>query len=195
MLYHVHEVTPFEAPPSSLLKIVIHVRCGDLLISPYYVCLLPNIYYINLSLRIIKVLKRLEIPFSCELHTEIPSQTFVVTPEHHSMRHRLEKPVIMNPENHHMEEFDIIPNLKKYINYDPLGSLRLLATADLVIMNRFSFSYLRAMLNKKGIIVYHPFWCAAPLEWLDATHKPSFHDRLLEACLQWKKQKESLWTT
>jgi hypothetical protein len=197
MLHYVHEVTPFESAPSSLFKIAIHVRRGDLLISPHYVRLLPNSYYINLSLRIIEALQGLEIPFTCELHTEIPSKPFVVTPEHHGMKNRLEKlekPIEMKPEHYAMEDFDVIPRLKKCINDDPLESLKSLATADLLITSRSAFSYVGAILNKKGIIAYYPFWRAAPLEWLDATHQASFDTRLVAACQQWKSMNHACLT-
>ncbi len=194
MIHHIKKVTPFERTPSSIFKIVLHVRRGDLLISPEKNRLLPNSYYINLNLQIIDVLRSLKIPFTCELHTEIPSKTLLVTAEHHSMKHRLEEQVLITPESQHMEEFATIPHLTIHNNDDPLAALRSFATADLFIMSRSSFSYLGAMLNKKGIIVYHPFWCATPLEWLDATHQPSFHERLIMACEKWKNQQKAPWS-
>ncbi|MFZ4116208.1 MAG: hypothetical protein ACOYK6_05735 [Chthoniobacterales bacterium] len=190
MIHYVKAVSPFERPCSSVFKIVIHVRRGDLLISPEGNRMLPNSYYINLTLHIIEVLKRLHIPFSCELHTETPSQTFVVTSEHHgmqAMKERVKNPVTLNVEESFLDTFDVIPHLKKCNNHDPIEALHSFATADLFIMSRSSFSYLGAMLNKKGIIVYHPFWFGTPLEWLDATHKPSFQERLEEACKKWKR--------
>lgn len=43
-------------------------------------------------------------------------------------------------------------------------------------------SYTAAILNKKGIIVYHPFWHGTTMEWLDGSHQRSFPERLFEAC-------------
>ena len=189
MFHYVKEVSPFDAVTSSVFKIAIHVRRGDLLISPEGNRMLPNSYYITLALQIVEALKTLHIPFICELHTEIPTKTFMVTSAHHGMKemkNRVETPVTLSPENNSLKDFDVIPNLKKCINHDPIETLRSFATADLFIMSRSSFSYLPAMLNKKGIIVYHPFWHAAPLEWLDATHEKSFYERLVEACKKWK---------
>ena len=42
-----------------------------------------------------------------------------------------------------------------------------MATVDLLIISRSSFSFLAAILNKKGIILYHPFWHTAPAAWID----------------------------
>lgn len=187
MLHHVKSISPFEAVCSSVFKIVIHVRRGDLLISPEGARMLPNSYYVKLTLQIVEVLNNLKIPFVCELHSEVPLKAFTVTPDHHGMKDRIQKAVIMTPESNAIEDFDVIPNLKKYLNHDPIETLRSFATADLFIMSRSSFSYLPAMLNKKGIIVYHPFWHSTPIGWLDATHQKSFHERLVAACKEWKK--------
>ncbi|MFZ4116209.1 MAG: hypothetical protein ACOYK6_05740 [Chthoniobacterales bacterium] len=185
MLDCIKDISPFESSPSSLFRITIHVRRGELFAVDSY-RMLPNSYYINMVHKIIEVLNKLGIPFVCELHTEMPSKTFAVTPSHDGIDHRIQQPVIITKEMSEITDFDIIPNLQKWINHDPIETLRSFATADLLIISRSSFSYLGAILNKRGIIVYHPFWCAAPLEWLDATHEPSFQERLLEACKKWK---------
>lgn len=192
IVQYVKEISPFQVRPSSVFKIVIHVRRGDLLIAPEGYRILPNSYYIKTTLHIIEVLQNLNIPFVCELHTETPSETFVVTKEHDGMKtmqERVVSPVTLCFEDHFLEEFQVIPHLSICNNHDPIETLRSFATADLLMMSRSSFSYVGAMLNKNGIIVYHPFWFGTPLEWLDATHLPSFHERLTAACQQWKRDK------
>lgn len=197
MLRYIKEVSPFEKPASSLFRIAIHVRRGDLLIADSE-RMLPNSFYISVALQIIETLHKLDIPFVCELYTELPSKTFVVTPDHHGMKNfsvipgkpsknRIETSIVVDPQENQLEDFDVLPHLKKFINTDPIETMQGLATADLVLISRSCFSYLAALLNKKGIVVYHPFWHAAPLEWLDATHALSFRDRLLEACERWKE--------
>jgi hypothetical protein len=41
-----------------------------------------------------------------------------------------------------------------------------LATADVLVMSRSSFSYLGGILNRNGIVLYHPFWHRAPSSWM-----------------------------
>ncbi len=194
MIHHAKSVTPFQTNLALPLKIVIHVRRGDLLISPEGNRILPNSYYINLTLRIIQLLHKHHLPFSCELHTETPTQTFVVTSENRgmqTMRERVKNPVTLDREENFLQEFDLIPHLKKYNNHDSIETLRSFATADLLIMSRSTFSYLGAMLNKEGIIIYHPFWFATPIEWIDGTHHQSFEERLERDLLRWKQARES----
>lgn len=190
MLRHILAVSPFEAALSPVFRIAIHVRRGDLFILEEESCrLLPNSYYLTLVRKIIKMLRLLGISFICELYTEQPSNSFIVTPQHYGMRMTLKKEKLITPEMNDVKAFDQLPHLKKFINGDPIETLRALATADLLIMSRSDFSYTAAILNKKGIIIYHPFWHGVPIEWIDGTHEASFSDRLREACEEWLKQK------
>jgi len=95
------------------------------------------------------------------------------------------------PEANDIKEFDQLPHLKKCINGDPIETLRAMATADLLVMSRSDFSYTAAILNKKGIIVYHPFWHGTPMEWIDGSHQRSFPERLLEACSNYQRTVDS----
>ena len=44
--------------------------------------------------------------------------------------------------------------------------MRSLATADVLVMSRSSFSYVAAILNRDGAVMYHPFWHRAPSSWI-----------------------------
>jgi hypothetical protein len=182
------EVSAFETSASPVFRIAIHVRRGDLLIIDSE-RILPNSYYITTVLKIIEVLRKLDISFVCELYTELSSKTFVVLPEHHGMKDQITGPVTINPKDNCIEDFDVLPHLKKYINSDALESMAALATADLVVISHSKFSYFPALLNKKGIIVYAPYVHATPLEWLDVTHQASFQQRLIESCKRWKAER------
>jgi hypothetical protein len=60
----------------------------------------------------------------------------------------------------------VLPSLKLFINERAIDCIRKLATADILVMSRSSFSYLGAILNRNGIVLYHPFWHDAPSSWL-----------------------------
>ena len=66
----------------------------------------------------------------------------------------------------HLEDFDAIPNLERFINFDPIESLRQMATADALIISHSSFSYLPAIFNPNCIVVYHPYWRGRMKDWL-----------------------------
>ncbi|MBM3856360.1 MAG: hypothetical protein FJ390_00170 [Verrucomicrobia bacterium] len=193
MIRHAQAVSPFESPPSSVFRVAIHLRRGDIsIVDEEEYRFLPNAYYVTLIRKIIKTLRQLGISFACELYSELPSTSFVITPAHYGMEINLKKETRITPEMNNVKEFDQFPNLKKFINGDPIDDLRALATADLLIMSRSDFSYTAAILNKKGIIVYHPFWHGVPMEWLDGSHEASFSDRLREACQRWAMERENL---
>jgi hypothetical protein len=75
-------------------------------------------------------------------------------------------PTVITPEMCRLDAFDALPNLVYCINDPPIDCLRKLATADVLVMSRSSFSYVGAILNKTGIVMYHPFWHSALSSWL-----------------------------
>jgi hypothetical protein len=112
---------------------------------------------------------KLSIEFVCDLYTEVPSKTFVVTPGHHGIDNRVTVDTVVDPQMNLVDEFEEIPNLRKFINGDPIKALEGMCTADVLIMSRSSFSYVAAILSKQGIIIYHPFWHSPLPEWVIAT--------------------------
>jgi hypothetical protein len=152
--------------------------------------MLPNSYYVSCALRFVDSLKKLDLPFVCELYTEVPSRTFVVTPQHHGIDGRISGNVIIDPQVNRLEDFDIIPNLARYINGDPIETLRRMATADALILSRSSYSYVAAILSEKGIVVYHPFWHSPLKEWLTSDANGIVSDADLIARLEcWKRER------
>jgi hypothetical protein len=63
-------------------------------------------------------------------------------------------------------EFNVLANLVRYINEPAFDCLRKLATADILVMSRSSFSYLAGILNRNGVIMYHPFWHRPLSPWI-----------------------------
>src|ERR1017187_8840425 len=158
------EISPFQSARSNTFRIAIHVRRGEQLALDSQ-RMLPNSYYVSSAMRIVEALKKLGIPFVCELYTEVPSKAFVVTPQSHGINGRISHPVLIDPKMNRIEDFDVIPNLRKCINLDPIESLKGMATADALIISRSSFSYLAALFSK-GIVIYYPFWHQPLKEWL-----------------------------
>ena len=95
-----------------------------------------------------------------------------------------------DPQMNCIEDFDIIPYLAKFINGDPIESLRRMTTADALIIRVSCFSYVPAILNPSGIIVYYP--CAhSPLKgWLVSDRNGLVSDSELIAPLEsWKRER------
>ncbi len=180
------EISPFHAERSNTFRIAIHVRRGEEFVVDSQ-RMLPNSYYVSSTMRIVEALKQLGIPFVCELYTEVPSKAFVVTPQHHGIEGRISQPVLIDPKMNRIEDFDVIPNLSKRINTDPIEALKGMATADALIISRSSFSYLAALFNK-GIVIYFPFWHHPLKEWLISDLSGNISsEQILQQLKSWKR--------
>ncbi len=192
---HVRHFSPFKKICSSTFRIAIHVRWGDLVVG-HEERLLPNQYYIDAAMQAVQVLNKLNIAFVCELHTEMPRKPFFVTPDHHGVKNRIEKfrlkkATLITPQQYGVSDFEVIPHLQQHINKDPIQTLEALATADFFIMSKSSFSYLAALFNQEGKILYAPFWHSRMSAWLQYFPPFLFAECLEEYCEQWLLKRQA----
>jgi hypothetical protein len=179
------DISPFPSARSDTFRIAIHVRRGEEFAVDSQ-RMLPNSYYVAATLRIVQVLKQLGIPFVCELYTEVPTKAFVVTPQSHGINGRISKPVVIDPKMNRIEDFEVLPNLRKRINLDPIETVKGMATADGLIISRSSFSYFAALFNR-GVVIYFPFWHQPLKEWLISDMNGNLpSEKLLEQLKAWK---------
>ena len=185
----VKAISPFQNVRSDVFRLAIHVRRGELFTVDSH-RMLPNSYYLSCALTFADNFKKLDIPFVCELHTEVPSRTFVVTPQHHGIGGRIPANMTIDQQASCIEDFDIIPNLAKFINGDPIETLRRMATADALVLSRSCYSYVAAILNGPGIIVYNPCPHSPPKDWLISDGNGIVAERELIGRLEsWKRER------
>jgi hypothetical protein len=171
------EISPFEAPPrrGRPLRVALHLRRGELLaVAPDR--MLPNGYYVNVAQNLAQMLEARGIDYQIELHTEMSATEFILSPGYPGIPDQIQ-PTVITPEMSRLDDFRELPNLIYCINDTAIDCLRKLATADVLVMSRSSFSYVAAILNKAGIILYYPFWHFAPSSWLTVEPDGQF-DRL-----------------
>jgi hypothetical protein len=172
------EISPFLLDnSSSKIRIAVHIRRGELYVVDSH-RMLPNQYYISVIHRIREILDSLSINYEFELYTEVPQKAFTVSPQHHGIKNRIPSSIVVDPKFNRIEEFDSIPNLKKFINTDPIETLTSMSSAHILVMSHSSFSYLGAILNRQGIIVYHNFWHKPLKQWLIANDSGHFSENL-----------------
>jgi hypothetical protein len=180
------QLSPF--PPSRRagepVRVALHVRSGDLVVVKSSDRLLPNMYYVNVARRVASTLEALKLDFRIELWTEVPTTEFVVGLQHHGINGRLNEPLVARPEMYALDEFDQLPNLVHRLNGRTIDCLRGLATADILVMSRSSFSYVAAILNRNGIIFYHPFWHSPPSSWITTDPDGRFDESRLGTALR-----------
>jgi hypothetical protein len=172
------EISPFASSghEGGALRVALHVRRGEqvLLDSDR---MLPNSYFVNVAKRVAQVLDSLRIDYQIELHTEVPSKEFLAQPDHPGIANRISGPRVVSPDMFELKEFDVLPSLVPYINGTAIDCLRRLATADVLVMSRSSLSYVGGILNRNGVVLYHPFWHSPLSSWLNVDSDGEF-DRL-----------------
>jgi hypothetical protein len=167
---------PSHSRSCSPLRIALHVRRGDLMWT-HSERLLPVQYYLNVALRIVNILESLNIEYTCELYSEELTSSLILQPGDHGISPDSKTPVVLNPESNDLQLLEPIPHLVKYINYDPVDSIKRMATADILITSKSAFSYLAAINNYDGIIVYHHFWHPPLQNWIWCDQEVLFSEK------------------
>jgi len=168
------EISPFAAsvPTARPLRVALHVRRGELFVVDSS-RMLPNQYYVDVGLQIARTLDALGIDYQIDVCTEVPTGAVVVRPGDQGIGDRIGAPVQLDADMWHLDDFSVLPNSVCSVNERAIDCLRRLATADVLVMSRSSFSYLAAILNRNGIVLYHPFWHSALSTWI--TVNPEGH--------------------
>ena len=173
---HCHDIYKINIPKNKIFTIGMHVRRGDLFLEAYKERMLPNEHYINIAKRIIKICEKIGIKYIIELYTELPNKDIIITPNHPGINNVISSDIIISRDNHFIEDFDVLPNLVKYINEDLLSSFDRMINSDIFISSKSSLSSCVSYL-KKGITIYHKFWHTfntKDIDYLD----PLFEDRV-----------------
>lgn len=178
------EISPFATGPTGrVVRVAIHVRRGELFALDS-LRMLPNEFYVQVGRTVAGQLERRGLDYRMELHTEVASRAFVLRPDDGGISHRIDAPVLMRPEMNQLEEFDALPNLVHCINEPAIDCLRQLATAHIVVMSRSSFSYVAAILNRRGLVLSHPFWHARLPSWIEVDATGQFDSEKFERVLE-----------
>ena len=145
------EVSPFSPTRQEgrVLRVAVHVRRGEQIVLNSE-RMLPNSYFIQVARNVADALRALNVDFQIELYTEVPDKAFVVQPEDHGILNRISAPFELHPDMSRIDEFSVLPNLVHRINGTVIDCIRGLATADVLVMSRSSFSYLGGILTRKA---------------------------------------------
>jgi hypothetical protein len=158
--------SPFQKTASNkVLRIALHVRRGELMFVNSE-RLIDTKYYIAIARRLVAALTREQIPFQLELHSEVLQKDVTVRPDDPAFKGRIGGAIQLRSEQDPFGDFEIFPGLKRFINEPMLTCIERLATADILVMSKSSFSYLAAILNVSGVVLYHPFWHYPLRDWL-----------------------------
>jgi hypothetical protein len=173
------EISPFASSGGGeVLRIALHVRRGEQLVLDSD-RMLPNSYYITVARNVVQVLESQGIDYQIELYTEVPNKEFVVRPNHPGIDHRITGTRVVGPEMLRLSEFDVLPSLVPCTNGKAIDCIGKLATADILVMSRSSFSYVAGILNRNGVVLYHPFWHSPLSSWITVDQVGRFDQQRL----------------
>jgi len=116
------EISPFASVPrrGRPLRVAIHVRQGDLMVVESH-RMLPHGYFVAVAQHVAGALDAVEVEYQMELHSEIPTREFAVTPGHVGIGDHISAPVVVNPEMSSLHEFSVLPSLKLFVNERAIG--------------------------------------------------------------------------
>lgn len=146
-----------ETQPNSSLQIDVHIRRGDLWVS-HRDRLLPNSYYIGVIKTLSSMLHEEKLAFEIHIHSENLNKPTVITSTHRGVEGRLDHDIVLDPSDNHWDDFKDLPDIQWHFDEDPRNTIKKMANSDFLVISHSSFSYIAGMLNKKGLILYHPFW-------------------------------------
>lgn len=147
------------------LRIAIHVRRGELFVVDSH-RMLPNSYYIDCMRSLKCILDTHNIPFEFHLYTEVVKEPIHITPSHHGISNRTTHTITIRPEDSHIEDFNCFDSIHYHINESPVDTLIDLINSDILLASRSSYSYVAAILKKKGLVLFHPFWHSLSNHWI-----------------------------
>jgi len=165
------------------INIAVHIRRGELFVVESD-RMLPNSYYVECMKTLSIILNEKGITHTFHIYTEIPTKKVTVTPSHHGILNRITDSIIINPEDNHLEDFLCFNNIIYHINECPVKTLQELTNSDILLASRSSFSYVAAILKKKGSVLFHPFWHSLSPSWIPVSSNIDIinsKDRIIKA--------------
>ena len=161
--------------PRAYAAVPVHVRRGELFAVDSH-RMLPNSYYISVCNRIAELLTRANKSFRFDLYTEMPRTALTVHGHSHGIDHRIDDSIEISPEELRLSEFDGIANIRYRINEHPVSTLFNLASADVLVASRSSYSYVAAVAGTVKCVVCPRFWHALMPGWAESDPETGYFD-------------------
>ena len=164
-------------PKNKPIKIVVHIRQGELRLSQFMHRYLPFNYFEKILSIIVPELQNRNLNFTLTVPVE-PNMTNTISDKTAEVIHSLK----VDKSNEYVnvssegnvtlvfEQLDSLTNPYLYTaTWQDSGSsytdfLQML-TADILIISKSSFSFTAGLLNQGGVVIYTPFWHTALSGW------------------------------
>lgn len=181
------------------LKIVVHIRRGEVLLSQFKDRYLPFDYYEEVLKLLVRELKFFDIQYSVTVLSEKISNPIL-----EANNPKVINSIQTDPSNPNLtklqngdfflldEKFDAgkFPCLAQGLfirNNDAFADFKLMCDADILLISKSSFSFTAGLLNADALKIYHPFWHTPSGRWYTNLE---FCQQPREILLKWKAQKK-----
>ena len=146
--------------------VAVHVRRGELLAVESH-RMLANDYYVAVCNEIARLLGGAGLSFRFDLYTEVPRAPFAVDGNSHWIGNQIQERVQLSPDQLGMKDFDQIVNIRYRINEHPVSTLFNMASSDILVGSRSSYSYVAAVAGTVKCVVMPRFWHAPKTDWIE----------------------------
>lgn len=163
---------------SDYLKIVVHIRRGEALLSQFRDRYLPYGYYENILKSLISELDQLNLKYEIVLLSEKITNPIldqndpkvinsIKSDKNNSFLSRLsDGNYFLSDEPIESSKFPILSTCELKKNNDPFSDFKLMCESDILIISKSSFGFTAGILNSQALKIYKPFWHNPSDDWI-----------------------------
>lgn len=169
-----------KSTSNEILKIVVHIRRGEVLLSQFRFRYLPFDYYEDILSVIIPILDENNIKYRATVLIEKITNPYLSSKSEKIVQSILED--ANNPNLRLLENGDylLVDDPLDEVKYPFLGSCNLknsndafsdftdMCVSDILIISKSSFSFTAGLLNQRALKIFPTFWHSPPDSWVNA---------------------------
>jgi hypothetical protein len=137
--------------------------------------LLGDDYYIGAIQSIVQILKSLKMKFQIRIHSEATNGPMTISPKNLKSLSQKENLEYGPAKFERYLEFE---NTELCLNENPIAALLNMATADILIGSKSSFSYIAACAGNNKLSIFPKFWHALLPDWTEADQTTGRFDEI-----------------
>jgi len=159
-------------PKPGIYRVAVHVRRGEIMANAPS-RLLSDEYYLNVIHRVRTTLQELSIPYELEIHSELPTRPFSVNLKDLGKT----DDETFDFDQNYLRHFERLEQCQLIVNQHPLSAFLNLATADILIGSRSSFSYTAGIAGRNLSNIMPRFWHGLLPDWIDTDSNTGEFDK------------------
>ena len=158
-------------------KISIQLHVGRAKVSENHLSdrFTPDDWYLGILDTLISKITAAGKEYEILIHTDVSTEKIWKVPlgaNQQTMKYWEDSGIIDNEGRLELQDSSVLSGFKKYqdlsivSNIDPISAWQVMSKADVLLIGKSSFSFVGALLNKKGLVISPIFWHKGPKSWL-----------------------------